>query len=488
MMKAAYVELFAGAAGDMLLGALVDAGLEISDFVECLRSMAAVREEWALEVRSVHKSGGRIAAVKVDVTVMKEQEHHRTFADVSEIILGAAEIPDEVKQNSIRAFRYLAEAEAKIHGTTMEKVHFHEVGAIDSIIDTVGVILGFYMMGITEIYCSSVPLAPGYVNTQHGLLPVPAPATALLLRNHFVTHQAPDVMRGELVTPTAVSLLRALVPKEHCGRFPQSQWRIDSVGIGAGTRECPEYPNVCRIMIGTIEKKFANPNATPYFLQSCSSPQWHNHEHSHGHSRSHGHDHTHDHPEKESHSESEKSTNLDNQSAASSLEQNLSETEQRLLLLETNIDDMSAELFGFLMEELMAIGALDVWFTPIQMKKNRPAVVLTVLCELSSEKEVLRKIFRESTTFGVRKQTISRVRCKRKFEIVQTEFGPIHIKIAFDPFSSSSTILTASPEFEDCKALARSHNVPLLKIYNIAKSTFHLQQQQSVQEPPFSSS
>lgn len=581
MGKIAYIDCFAGAAGDMILGALVDAGLDLNELEIKLKSMSGVADQWKLRSERVHKSAGAIAAVQVHVDVIVEQYVERNFDCVRELIESGTLLPREVKNAAIAAFKELAYAEAHVHGTTVENVHFHEVGAIDSIVDTVGVVMGLHMMGVSRVYCSSIPMAQGYVMAQHGLMPVPAPATLNLLQDKFVVHRAPDIMRGELVTPTAASLLRAIVEPDGFGAFPPLQWKMERTGSGAGTREPAEYPNICRIMIGEPKQagtskhnhagheihtnsSHSNNNNAP-----SSHDQAHGHGHSHGgHAHSHGghghshgghghshgeHQHSHDSsipieqndlhnkkiekylakhftpqltgsdvgvhgaPLETRLSEVDYSQTFPNlQTISEMFQKNRVESLQKslaasaakfafglekdksqsllcsssplssipvnpsqsidgatdiptqkplplathaatvgqdsddiLCVLECNVDDMTGELAGYMIPVLIQAGALDAWYTNIIMKKNRPALQLSVLCTPELEGAILAVVFRETTTFGVRRHQVQRTACARTFDTVETRFGPVRIKQAWDskPESREGTeiINTSSP-------------------------------------------
>lgn len=402
--RIAFIDCFAGAAGDMLLGALFDCGLNEKNWTDKMKSMEEISDQWEIQVQRKRMSGGMIVAHKVDVIVTKKQTHHRNLETIQSLIDSGKYLPETVKDQAKKAFRMLAECEAKIHGTSIEKIHFHEVGAIDSIIDTIGVFLGFNMLGVDQAFCSSLPIAhQGTVKTEHGLLPVPAPATMKLMQNHFICHQAPQVMRGELLTPTAASILRTFVPSENAGKMPQS-WKIEQVGMGAGTRNPEEYPNIVRVMIGT------NPSIS---------------------------------------------------------------NRESLIVLETNVDDMTPEIAGACMETLISDEAiLDVWFTNIQMKKHRPALKISLLCKANDQMRAKALLFRHTSTFGIRSFLVDRDALTRKFETVETKFGAVRIKHGILP--DTGVTIQSSPEFEDCKKLAKSHNVPISKVFQAALTNMQL--------------
>ncbi|GBG31439.1 Hypothetical Protein FCC1311_076632 [Hondaea fermentalgiana] len=441
--KIAYVDCFAGAAGDMLLGALVDAGLDILALEAKLKSMTPVADQWALRATRVHKSAGAIAAVQVHVDVLTEQLQERNLDDVREIIESGHELPRIVKDKALAAFEALAQAEAHVHGTTVEHIHFHEVGAIDSIIDTVGVVMGLHMLGVEKLYCSSIPMAQGYVRAAHGLLPVPAPATLRLLQNGFVVHKAPDEMRGELVTPTAASLLSVLADPGSLGSYPDCRWSIETSGAGAGTREREAYPNIVRVMIG-IPPTAAKAHGGEDTVESERAIR----------ARGAGETAT-------DAKEVSKASQVPGSRGKSVNPSGTQDTE--LVVMECNIDDMTGELAGHLIAELLRGGALDAWYTNILMKKNRPALTLSVLCPPQLEETLILQILRETPTLGVRRHRVRRFACPRLMREVETSFGTVRVKLALSPVNTgqNGAVAGAKPEFDDCVALAARHAVPV---------------------------
>jgi uncharacterized protein (TIGR00299 family) protein len=381
-MKIAYFDCFAGASGDMILGALIHAGLssdELRAGLEALRLSG-----WTLNVRRVAKNG--LAATSVEVQSERGLVE-RKLADI-EAILGKSGLPESDRERSLSIFRRLAEAEAKVHGTSSNEVHFHEVGAVDAIIDIVGAVIGLRLLGIEDVRVSPLPLGRGFVSTAHGQLPLPAPAVVELLRD------VPTFgieLEGETVTPTGAAILSTLASTYG----PLPALTIHSIGYGAGQRET-EHPNVLRVLIGE--------------------------------------------------------TDLAREAVGF-------ETEW-LILLETNVDDLNPQVYDHVITRLFGAGALDVWLTPIQMKKNRPAVLISTLSSLAAEATLTEILFRETTTLGLRRQMIERRRLPREVREVQTRFGLARVKVAIE----NGHPLRAVPEYEDCKRLAESNGVPLREV------------------------
>jgi uncharacterized protein (TIGR00299 family) protein len=387
-MRIAYFDCIAGASGDMILGALVDAGLP----VETLRKQLAplgLESEFELQAQKVSKNG--FGATKVDVILHEEKSHQhgRHLAEIEDIIHKSS-LADHIREKAIGMFRRLAETEAGIHGLPVEQVHLHEVGGVDTIVDVAGALVGLAALGVEEVYASPLPLGRGFVHGAHGQIPLPAPATLALLKGIPVKGSE---VEAELVTPTG-----ALVLSTICAGFgPIPAMTLTRVGYGAGGRELP-IPNILRLLIGE---------------QIESARQG---------------------------------------------------TVESLALLETNIDDNNPEIIGYVMEKLFAAGALDVFFAPIQMKKNRPATLLSVLCSPTEVDSLETILFRETSTLGVRRQFVERHRLERKNETIETPYGPIRVKVAQLPDGTTKR----APEYEDCKQAAEAHGVPLRVVYEAA--------------------
>jgi pyridinium-3,5-bisthiocarboxylic acid mononucleotide nickel chelatase len=411
-MRIAYLDCFSGISGDMFLGALVDAGVSpqlLQDTVTVLGVDAR------LEFSRVVRSG--ISATKVDVWVngekdapreeywqRQDQKHHHENqqphgsehaqhshghgSGLTEIkhLISAASLPEKVKKNAIAIFETLGAAELKIHDISIERVHFHEVGAVDAIVDIVCAAVGVDALGVDEIICSPLNVGGGMVQCAHGILPVPAPATVEILKNAPVYSSGVQL---ELVTPTGAAIVKTLVT-----RFaPFPEMKIEGSGYGAGSREFPGHPNVVRLTIG--------------------------------------------------------------EAASSAL---AAKTESdRIVVLEANLDDLNPQVFGYVMDCLFEEGALDAFAVPVQMKKNRPGSLLTVLCKPEDAAKLTKFIFAETTTIGVRRREEVRQTLARRWESVRTQWGEVRIKIA----SMNGTVTNYAPEYEDCRRIAAEHHVPL---------------------------
>ena len=377
MTRIGYLDCPAGISGDMLLGALIDVGWPEQRLRELISKLKL--GDVQLKVDRVSKRG--IAATQVNILSSPHQPH-RGLHDLSSIVM-QADLPEGIQQRAISALRLLAEAESQVHGVPVDRIHFHEVGAVDTIVDIVGSLVGFEELSITEVHCSALPWSRGTVKTEHGVLPVPPPAVALLLRDVPVAGADID---GETVTPTGATLARTLA--KQFGTMPPM--RVERVGYGAGQREWPDRPNVLRLTIGDAADKAAGLHV------------------------------------------------------------------EQLVVLSCNIDDMNPQWYEPLIKHLTDdAGALDVWLTPVQMKKGRPAVVVEVLCVPEKAGAVRELLFRHSTTLGVRETMVTRHSLPRHLETVQTVFGAIRMKVANLPDGSRK----ASPEHDDCAARAAEHDV-----------------------------
>ena len=463
-MRIAYLDCFSGISGDMFLGALVDAGVSAKLLEE---AVGALDLGARLEISRVVRGG--IAATKVDVysngekdlpreafweqqehstahsredahdhkhehapspaheptagwsrgsapprtgqspvptrtnaTTPTEHVHGRGLTAIREIISKAG-ISATAKAIAIRIFETLGAAEAEIHDSSIEQVHFHEVGAIDAMVDIVCAAVGAEALGVDEWVCSPLNVGGGTVECAHGTLPVPAPATVKLLRDAPVYSSGPLV---ELVTPTGAAIVRTLV-----GRFAAfPAMKIEKAGYGAGSREFADHPNILRLTIGEA--------AAPLVTGSVEIAD---------------------------------GTNND-----------------RIAVLEANLDDLSPQVLAYAMERLLAEGALDVFSVPVQMKKNRPGALLTVLARLEDADRLTKLMFVETTTLGVRRRDEQRRILTRRWETVDTSWGPVRIKIA----NMNGTVANYAPEFEDCRALAETHHVPLKKVMEEALRKF----------------
>ena len=378
----AYLDMPSGISGDMFLGCLVDGGWPLAALQATLEKMALPPGSWSVQADAVMRGSLRATLVNVMTT---EGDQHRHLHDVRQIIQAAA-LPDGVQNRAIAVFTRLAEAEAGVHGTTVEAVHFHEVGALDAILDIVGVCAGLQALGIERLYASGVPLGEGWTMSAHGRIPLPAPATLhLLTMAQAPTRPAPGP--GELVTPTGAALLAEFAT------FIQPRMTLQRIGQGTGQKDFA-WPNVARLWLGEP---------------------------------------------------------VDN---------------GPLVQIETNIDDMNPELYNAVSQNLFAAGALDVWMTPIQMKKNRPGVLLSVLAPVAKETIIADLLLRETTTLGMRVHYVHRHEARRTFATVQTNYGAVQIKLKW----VNNAPQGVKPEYEDCQRLAIEQNVPVRQVYEAAQA------------------
>jgi hypothetical protein len=414
MARTLYLDCFAGASGDMLVGAMLDCGLDFESLRSELLKLGV--EGYELSLRRASRSG--ISAAKFDVRLTAEphshehhhshehsrghnpQSHHRALSEIKRIV-SSSNLSEQVKGRAQTIFQRIGEAESKIHDIPIEAVHFHEVGAIDSIVDIVGACVAFDALKIERIISSPLHVGSGTFQCAHGTYPVPGPATAELLKG--VPVYSKDV-EGELVTPTGAAIISTLA--ESYGPMPMI--RIERIGYGAGTRDYPKFPNALRAIIGELEE---DADRTP----------------------------------------------------------------GAVTVIEANIDDLNAQVFGYLMEKALAAGALDIFYTPAQMKKNRPGVLLTLLCNPPDRERMCDMIFRETTTLGVRYRNERREILTREFVTVETEYGPIRVKVSR---ARDGRMMNASPEFEDCRVAAEKNGVGLrdaqaaaLKAYAVTGSS-----------------
>ena len=387
-MRVAHFDCFNGISGDMVLAAVLDAGVPEAAIRDAIGSLGL---PITLELERVKTCG--IAALHVTV-VAADQEDYRFLPDV-EAILAKGALTAKQRALATTIFRKVAVAESTVHGMPLERVHFHEVGALDSIADIVGAAVGLDLLGVEKFTSTPVPTGSGTVKCAHGIMPVPTPGTAELLKG---VPLAPSTIKTELTTPTGAAILTTVV----------TEWTatpamtIERIGHGSGTKDFLEQPNILRLMLGVS-------------AQGAYAPR---------------------------------SGEVD-----------------AVVVLETNLDDISPEVVGFAVERLLAAGALDVFAQPIQMKKNRPGVLLTVICESEKVSELEAILFRETGTFGVRRTTAARAKLQRETIVVQTPWGPVKAKRGWR--ADGFTVLT--PEFEDCARVAREHSVPLRDVYAAVK-------------------
>ena len=378
-MKTLYFDCFAGASGDMILGALVAAGVDKAKLLEQLSLLKV--DGFAIDFVTVEKSG--LSALHARVQTAHEHKH-RHLSHIRTIIQDS-QLSDSVKQRAIAIFTKLAEAEARVHNEPVEQVHFHEVGALDAIVDVVGAAICFDLLEVDHFVCSPIHVGSGTVEMAHGRFPVPPPAVTELLKG--VPFYSTD-LKGELLTPTGAAIIATV-----CNEYgPIPQMRVEYTGYGAGTREYEKFPNVLRVMIGEVDSGGV--------------------------------------------------------------------TDEKLWMIETNLDDVSSQILGYVMDRAFELGARDCYFTPVQMKKNRPGVLLSILAEADRKIELMELIFTETTTLGIRTYEVTRRALDREMVKVQTPYGPIDVKVA----KLNGRVVNEMPEFEQCREAAQKAGVALKEV------------------------
>jgi len=393
-VKVLYFDCFSGASGDMIVGALIDAGVSIDEIRRALGSLSI--DEDAVSLERVSRAGVRATRFCVRGEDARSHSHaHRTLREIDAQIEESA-LSAVGKRRAQSLFARLGDIEGSIHGTAPDQVHLHEVGALDSIVDIVSAVHALEILDADRIVASPLNVGSGTIQSAHGLLPVPAPATLALLQGVPI-YAGPQ--QAEMVTPTG-----ALLITEYASAFgPLPAMRVAAVGHGAGTRDLPGAPNVLRVIVGDVDGPVAGAQ-------------------------------THD-----------------------------------VVVIETEIDDMNPQIFGMVMDRLLAEGALDVYFTAIQMKKNRPGTLLTVIASPSARERLTSTIFRETTTIGVRYRLMTRECLNRETITVPTPFGDVRFKVA----RREGRVLNASPEFDDCLRLAGESGRPLKEVHASAIKAFH---------------
>ena len=377
-MKTLYFDCFAGASGDMILGALVGVGVDPRRLIEQLALLKVSGYE--VDFEKVDRSG--ISATRAHVRTKQEQAH-RHLGDILKIIYESG-LSDDIKERAALIFSRLAESEASVHNLPVERIHFHEVGALDAIIDVVGACIGFSLLGVERFVSSPLHVGSGMIEMAHGRFPVPPPAVTELLKEAPV--YATEI-KGELLTPTGAAIISTVVEGQY---GPLPKMKIKATGYGAGTREYENFPNVLRLMLGDETAGDAS-------------------------------------------------------------------TDERLLMIESNIDDMSPQLFGYVMERALACGALDCYFTSVQMKKNRPGVLIQILCRPEARDAMCELLFAETTTLGVRSYEVERRAMQRETIRVETPYGAIDVKVA----RLGNRVVKEMPEYEQCRAAAERAGVAL---------------------------
>lgn len=388
-MNILYLDCYAGISGDMTVAALLDLGVPLEHLQAELAKLPLPHGSYTLSIH--HTERQQMPALKFNVAV-HDHHAHRHYADITSVITGSS-LPEPVKECAGAVFLRLAEAEAKVHGIAVEEVHFHEVGAVDSIVDIVGTAICLEYLKVDQIYVSSLPLGSGFVETEHGRLPVPAPATAKLLIGIPVHGGCGP---GERVTPTGAAIVAALAN----GFGRQYEMLLEKTGCGAGGKDYEDCPNVLRAFLGKNVRNTVN--------------------------------------------------------------------DDEVLVVEANIDDSSPEVLGYTMERLFDEGALDVYFTPIQMKKNRPAVILSFLCRPDQLDGLAKILLMETSAIGLRYYRADRIVLERRIVEQRTEFGNVRFKQVVD---SNNKVLRSTPEYEDCRRIAVEKRIPCQEIMERVKIT-----------------
>ncbi|MDD2735049.1 MAG: nickel pincer cofactor biosynthesis protein LarC [Desulfuromonadaceae bacterium] len=381
-MNILYLDCYAGISGDMTVAALLDLGVPLEHLQTELAKLQLPQGSCELSTSRTERQ--HIAALKFDVAV-KDIHTHRHYAGIDAMIAESG-LSGKVKETARKIFRRLAEAEALVHGVAIEEVHFHEVGAVDSIVDIVGTAICLEYLGVEAIYSGALPLGSGFVETAHGRLPVPAPATVELLKG-LPVHG--DCGPGERVTPTGAAIVAALAS----GFGKQPAMMLEKTGSGAGGKDFPDCPNILRAFLGTSVEK--------------------------------------------------------------------ADHDDEVIVAQANIDDSTPETVGYAMERLFEEGALDVFFTSIQMKKNRPGVMLSFLCKPKQLQRLAGLLLTETSAIGLRYYRADRIILQRQSVELQTEFGAVHFKQVFD---NSGAVMRSSPEYEDCRRIAREKNIPCQEV------------------------
>ena len=388
-MKIAYFDCFAGASGDMILGSLLDAGLALEKLKTELAKLHLTHYD--LQAENVIKKGVAGYQARVIVDEAHHHQHHRHLADIKGLI-AKSDLDHSIQQKSIEIFTRLAEVEAKVHQTTIEQIHFHEVGAMDAIIDITGAVVGISILGIQKIFCSPLHLGSGMVECAHGRLPVPAPATAELVKGKPVYSTG---VKGELLTPTGAAILTTLA--SDFGPMPAMS--VEQIGYGAGTSD-PTIPNLLRVMIGEAAEDVGD----------CEMEQ--------------------------------------------------------VAVIETNIDDMNPQIYDYIIEKVLELGALDIFLAPVQMKKNRSGTLATIICPPEAVETFAKVLLQETTTIGLRWRVENRIKAHRVIKKINTKYGVINFKVA----EIGGEIINITPEYEDCKRAALEKGVPLKKVIEEVRS------------------
>jgi uncharacterized protein (TIGR00299 family) protein len=397
----AYLDCYSGISGDMFLGAMLDldAGFSLDTLKNDLAGLPLHGYELKLEpFRDKGIRGSRFEVVLPERDSTTLQMRH--LSDIVALLNASTLLPG-VRETSLAIFQCLAQAEATVHGISVEEVHFHEVGAVDAIVDITGAAIAIETLGISQLYASPLPLSSGHIQTAHGVLPVPAPATLEILRRVSAPWK-PSPAEGEMVTPTGAAILATMA------KFQTPAIQIERVGYGFGQKQFP-WPNCLRLCLGRASRSLELVEKADAYNE-VPDTDW-------------------------------------------------------VTVIESNIDNMTGELLGGLMDRLLAAGALDVSFTPIQMKKNRPAVMVKLICQVEEGDAMAQLLLGESSTLGVRISQVQRLKAQRTFEQIETPFGPMLIKVK----RLGMHIISATPEYEECQRLAQERGLPLEEVYEVAR-------------------
>jgi uncharacterized protein (TIGR00299 family) protein len=395
-MKQAYLDCSSGISGDMFLAALIDVGVPGDRLFDELKKLALGFYEFK-RTRAVR---GSLVGTRVDIRVPGEQPH-RHLSDIQALIENAS-LPEKAAGQALKIFNHLAEVEGKLHNVSPSKIHFHEVGAVDAVLDIVGTCVGLELLEISELICSPLNVGSGRVNAAHGTLPVPAPATAELLKNIPVYSTG---VEGELVTPTGAALVATLAS----GFGPLPAMKIAKIGYGAGEKEFPGHPNIARLFVGERTEGVAGRHGLP--------------------------------------------------------------GDEIVSVIEANVDDMNPQLYGYVLEQALAAGALDVTCSSAQMKKNRPGLTISILCEPDKSDALSQLLFEQTTTIGVRIYEARRKVLDREQVTVETPYGSVQIKVA----RREGKVMNAAPEFDDCQRLATEKSLPLKQVIAAAEAAYFQQ-------------
>ena len=384
-MKTLYFDCFAGASGDMILGAMIDAGVQPATLRQHLAGLGL--DGFSLEFETVDRSG--LSATHALVRTAHEH-NHRHLSDIRKII-DEADLSPGVKVRATQIFSRLAEAESRVHNKPVEHIHFHEVGALDAIVDVVGAAICFEVLQVERFICSPLNVGSGFVEMAHGRFPVPPPAVTELLKG--VPFYSTE-LKGELLTPTGAAIITSVC--ESYGPLPQII--VERTGYGAGTREYEKFPNALRVFVGEAQAESAS--------------------------------------------------------------------DDHLLMVETNIDDVSPQIIGYVMERAFEVGALDCYVTAVHMKKDRPGVLLSLLCEKTAKEPLMRLLFTETTTLGVRTYEVERRALERSIIRIETQYGPIDVKVA----RLNGVVVNEMPEFDQCRKAALKKGVPLKNVEDAVRA------------------